>query len=67
MHHYGQMSDSKLIGTDDAARLLGIDRSTLTRWVKAEKIKPAVTVPGYRGAHLFAVESVDAIRKGSSE
>ena len=33
--------------------LLKIDRSTLSRWVAAGKITPAVKAPGLRGAFLF--------------
>jgi excisionase family DNA binding protein len=59
MHHYGDMST--FIGTAEAASLLGVDRSTLTRWVKAEKITPAITAPGYRGANLFDPADVLAL------
>jgi len=47
------MSNTSLIGTAKAARLLEVDRSTLTRWVKAGKVTPAIVVPGYKGPLLF--------------
>lgn len=42
-----------LLGSREAARLLGIDRSTLTRWVRDGRIAPIHTLPGATGAHLF--------------
>ena len=41
--------------------LLKIDRSTLSRWVAAGKITPAVKAPGVRGAFLFAPNEVQRI------
>lgn len=58
------MSDTTLIGTRRAAEVAGVDRSTLTRWVQAEKITPAITVPGYKGALLFHLAEVQALAKG---
>jgi excisionase family DNA binding protein len=55
------MPDPKLITTAEAAKLLGVDRSTLIRWVRAGKIAATVTVPGYRGALLFERSDVDAL------
>jgi excisionase family DNA binding protein len=53
------MPDPDLISTAEAAKLAGVDRSTIVRWVRAGKIAPAVTVPGYRGALLFEPSSLD--------
>lgn len=44
---------TELIGTSEAAQRLGVDRSTVTRWVKSGRLMPAMTVPGYRGNFLF--------------
>ena len=41
---------------------LGIDRSTLTRWVAAGKIRPAHKLPGTRGAYLFDPAEVERVR-----
>lgn len=49
----------ELIDTTEAARRLGVSRSTLTRWVAAGRIEPAFTVPGYRGNFLFDPARVD--------
>lgn len=50
-----------LIGTAEAARQLGVNRSTLTRWVDAGRIDPAFVVPGYRGNFLFDPADVYAL------
>jgi len=44
------MQSTDLVGTEDAARIFGVDRSTITRWVNAGKLHPAVRLPG---AYLF--------------
>jgi excisionase family DNA binding protein len=53
MHDYVHMSQPTLINTAEAARMLGVSRSTLTRWVSAGKIEAHMVVPGYRGPLLF--------------
>lgn len=42
-----------LIGSREVCDRLRIDRSTLSRWVAAQKIAPAMQLPGERGAFLF--------------
>lgn len=42
-----------LIGSAEACDLLGIDRSTLSRWVAAGKLDYWVQLPGTNGAFLF--------------
>lgn len=46
-------ASADLIGSREACDRLGIDRSTLSRWVAAQKITPAMQLPGERGAMLF--------------
>lgn len=50
-----------LISAAEAAALLGIDRSTLTRWVKAGRIDAAHKNPYLNGALLFDRSAVDAL------
>lgn len=50
-----------LIDTTEAARRVGVNRSTLTRWVGGGRIKPALVVPGYRGNFLFDPDDLDAL------
>ena len=44
--HHEHMSETRLVPTGAAARALGIDRSTLTRWAAAGLAKPAVRTAG---------------------
>ena len=41
---------------------LGIDRSTLSRWVVAGRIEPATKLPGLRGAYLFERAEVERVK-----
>lgn len=50
-----------LISAAEAALLLGIDRSTLTRWVKAGRIDAAHKNPHLNGALLFDRDAVVAV------
>lgn len=50
-----------LIGTTDAAKRLGVDRTTFFRWMQLGKITPAIKMPGKTGALLFNVADVDAL------
>lgn len=54
MHNHVSMPQAtEIIGADEASDILGIDRSTLTRWVTAEKVTPLQKLPGEKGAYLF--------------
>lgn len=52
-----------LIGSKDACRILGIDRSTLSRWVALGKLPLAMRLPGDKGAMLFHRRDVEALAK----
>lgn len=56
MHEHLSMQETipDIIGADEASAILGIDRSTLTRWIAAEKILPIRKLPGDKGAWLFS-------------
>ncbi|QDK01143.1 excisionase and transcriptional regulator [Mycobacterium phage Purky] len=54
------------IVASEACRILNVDRSTLLRWVAAEKVTPTRKLPGSTGAFLFdrsAIEALAATRK----
>ena len=53
----------EMLGPADVCERLGIDRSTLTRWVKAGKIVPAMKLPGLRGAYVFTADEVERVAK----
>ena len=51
-----------LLPSVEVCATLGIDRSTLTRWVAAGKIRPAQKLPGTRGAYLFDPSEVERVK-----
>ena len=51
-----------LIGSAETAAVLGIDRSTLSRWISSGRIKPAMQLPGDSGAYLFHRADVEDVR-----
>lgn len=57
------MSDTPdLIGTSEAARIIGVTPTTLTRWVAAGRVAIAHKLPGLNGAMLFAADEVERAR-----
>lgn len=46
----------------EACEQLGIDRSTLSRWVATSRITPAFKLPGLRGAFMFDTSEVERVR-----
>ena len=60
---YGRnMTNAELITATEATRLLGYqNRSSLTRLVQAEKIKPAFTASGKRGEQFFNLSDILAL------
>jgi len=65
MHNHLCMQTT-LIGAQEAAALLGVDKSTLTRWAKAGKIK-AVKAPGSNGPYLFRPAEVHRVAAERAE
>lgn len=64
MHDARAMPKTKtpeLIGSREACALLGIDKSTLSRWVAAGKLNPAYRAPGTNGAMVFNRDDIDAL------
>lgn len=51
-----------VIGSAEAAGLLRIDRSTLTRWVKASRLTPVMRGTGATGEMFFNRADIDALR-----
>lgn len=48
-----------LLGTTDAARIIDVDKATLTRWVASGRVEAAVKLPRKNGAYLFTRDEVD--------
>lgn len=63
---YQHMSNqSPLIGSAEVCRRLGIERSTLSRWVKSGRIAPALKMSGLRGGYLFDPATVNDLERPS--
>lgn len=50
------------LGTVEACERIGIDRSTMTRWVQSGRIKFAQRMPGPKGVYLFDPAEVERVR-----
>lgn len=50
-----------MLGAAEACEQLGIDRSTLTRWVRAGMLVPVHKMPGATGAYLFTPDEVKRV------
>lgn len=55
---------SQLIGAAEAAEILGLERSTLNRWIKRNRITPLTQLDGARGAYVFDRSDVVSIALG---
>ena len=53
--------DRNLIGAAEAAQLLGISRSTLTRRVNTGRIPIVRQLPGVSGAYLFSRQVIELL------
>lgn len=47
------MNNTDLIGSAEAALILGVNRATLNRWAVKGSVPTAVKAPGYTGPRLF--------------
>lgn len=45
----------------EACERIGVDRSTLSRWIKFGTAQPAMQLPGKNGAYLFTPEEVERL------
>lgn len=55
------MAHGELIGTAEAADILGVDRSTITRWIRSGRLAPRLQLAGRTGALLFSRTDVEAL------
>lgn len=51
-----------MITTAEACELIGIDKSTLSRWVQSGRIAYVQKLPGRNGAFLFDPTEVERVR-----
>lgn len=61
MHDTPHMPTTDLLGTVEAADLIGVERSTLSRWMATGRIAAAMKLPGRNGAVLFERSEVDRV------
>ncbi|WP_032363994.1 helix-turn-helix domain-containing protein [Rhodococcoides fascians] len=57
----------ELIGSSEAASIIGVSRATLTRWVQSGRIEPAKKLPGLTGAALFDRDEIEAMKPAVSQ
>ena len=65
-----EQRDAPLIGSAEAATILGVDRATLSRWVARGRVIPIHRLPGPNGAYVFSrteIASLAARRIASRE
>ena len=60
-------TQSDLIGSAEACRILGVHVSTLTRWVATGEVKAAHKLPSKNGAYLFARAEIERKAAGLAE
>lgn len=53
---------TQLLSSADVCAALGIDRSTLTRWVQSGKVVPFQKLTGRTGAYLFTADEIDRVQ-----
>lgn len=60
-------NDEDLIGTTEAARILGRSPRTVHRLVQAGELVPAYTAPGGpHGTYLFRLADLEALTEGTA-
>ena len=52
-----------LIGSNEAARILSINRATLNRWAAAGRVPIAIDMDGLTGAKLYERADIEALAK----
>lgn len=57
------MPAPELLASVEVCARVGIDRSTLTRWVQLGRATPAMRLPGDKGAMLFTPEEVERLAR----
>lgn len=55
------MQSTTYATTQEAATLLGVDRSGITRRVQAGRLAPAMKLAGRTGAYLFERADIEAL------
>lgn len=53
----------ELVGTAEASKIVAVNRRTLLRLIDRGSIRPAMKIPGTRGAYLFDRDEIEALAK----
>ena len=61
------MSNDDLLGTTESASVIKVDRSTLSRWIAAGRLTPALKLSGPTGAMLFRRSEVERVAREYAE
>lgn len=56
------MPNPDLLSTTQAAEVIGIERSTISRWVQQGLMKPTLKLPGQQGAFVFDASEIERVR-----
>ncbi|MFE4469509.1 helix-turn-helix domain-containing protein [Leifsonia sp. NPDC056824] len=59
-------TNNELIGTNEASKILNIDRTGVIRRVAAGELVPVQKLPGTRGAYIFNRSDVEELAKATS-
>ena len=57
------MPESDLVGSVEAATIIGVDPSTIARWVERKRLTPVAKAPGRYGAFLFSRTQVQRLAR----
>lgn len=53
---------STLVGAAEAARIIGVNRATVSKLAVSGELPTAVELPGKTGARLFRLDDIEAYR-----
>ncbi len=56
------MPDPDLLGTAEAAEIIGVERSTIAHWMAKGRIVAHLKLPGRTGAVVFERSEVERVR-----
>lgn len=65
LHDVAMTHPDDLMGAGDVARLLGVNRSTVTRWAKSGRLPAVKKFAGTRGPLVFARATVESLLGGA--
>jgi predicted site-specific integrase-resolvase len=61
------MVSTELVGSAEACEAIGVDRSTLIRWVRSGKATAVQRLPGQTGVYLFEPAEVERLAAAQAQ